>query len=124
MSSTAETIGTASADAVLPIESEAAVRDQIRASGRATAETFGPAEPRPWIAGAVKRRTRSLRRLIYSGVAAHPAVLPHRNWLSENGRLIAATVKEIQELASCTRHLPALGSGPQSQVLRVCALVG
>jgi hypothetical protein len=107
---------------VLPIESEAAVRDQIRASGRATAETFGPAEPRPWIAGAVKRRTRSLRRLIYSGVAAHPAVLPHRNWLSENGRLIAATVKEIQELASCTRHLPALGSGPQSQVLRVCAL--
>ena len=123
MSITAETIGTVTPDSFRDLESDDAQSlDRARAWGCATAETLGPAEPRPWIAGAVRRHTRSLRRLIYSGVAAHPAVLPHRNWLSENGRLIAATVKEIQEIAGCTRHLPALGSDAQSQVLRVCAL--
>ena len=60
--------------------------------------------------------------MIYSGVAAHPAARPHRNWLAENGRLIAATVKEIQDLAGCTHHLPAVGPDPSAPVLRVCAL--
>jgi cyclic beta-1,2-glucan synthetase len=61
--------------------------------------------------------------LIYSGVSAHPAVRPHRNWLAQNGRLIAATVKEIQDLAGGTRHLPAVGGSDSSaSVLRVCAL--
>jgi hypothetical protein len=87
-----------------------------------TAETLGPAEPRPWIAAVVKRRTRSLRRLIYTGVAAHPAVRTHRSWLIENRRLIAATTKEVQELAGCARQLPAVGSGSSAHVLRVCAL--
>ena len=95
----ADTIGTASIDSLDAAESDAAALDQARATGCATAESLGPAEPRPWLAGAVRRHTRSLRRVFYSGVAAHPAVRPHRKWLAENGRLIAATVKDIQELA-------------------------
>jgi cyclic beta-1,2-glucan synthetase len=86
------------------------------------ADTLGPAEPRPWLAGDIKRHSRSLRRVIYSGVAGHPAARPYRSWLTENGRLIAATVKEIQGLAGDTRHLPAIGRDLSDPVLRVCAL--
>jgi cyclic beta-1,2-glucan glucanotransferase len=59
---------------------------------------------------------------MYSGLAAHPAARPHRNWLAENARLIAATVKEIQELADHARHLPAVGPDPSRPVLRICVL--
>ena len=96
--------------------------DQARACGRAKAETLGPAEPRAWLAGAIKQHTRSLRRVIYSGVAAHPTARPYRSWLAENGRLIAATVTEIQDLAGSTHHLPVVGSDPSAPVLRVCVL--
>jgi len=72
--------------------------------------------------GAVRRHIRSLRRVIYSGIAAHPAARPHRDWLAENGRLIAATVKELQELARGAQHLPAVGADPSAPVLRVVAL--
>jgi hypothetical protein len=95
---------------------------QARACGRAKADTLGPAEPRAWLAGAIKRHTRSLRRVIYSGIAAHPAARPYRSWLAENGRLIAATAKEIQDLAGSTHHLPAVGPDPSAPVLRVCVL--
>ena len=122
MSFVAETIGTTSPDSLPPVESDAAAVEQARACGCATAATLGPAAPRPWIAGDVKRHTRSLRRLIHSGIAAHPAVRRHRDWLAENGRLIAATAKEIQELAGCTRNLPAVGSDSSARALRVCAL--
>ena len=122
MSITAETIGAEPPDSLPPVDGDVSALFQTRAFGCATAETLGPAEPRPWLAGAIRRHTRSLRRLIYSGIAAHPAVRPHRNWLAENGRLIAATVKETQELAACTRHLPAVASGSSNHVLRVCAL--
>ncbi len=113
---------TTSPDPLRPAESDAAALDQTRACGCAAAETLGPAEARPWVAGAIKRHTRSLRRMIYSGVAAHPAVLKHRNWLAENGRQIAAAAKEIQDLAGSTHHLPAVGPDPSAPVLRVCAL--
>src|SRR5688572_12803040 len=109
-------------ESLRPDGSEVAPLDEPRACGRATAAALGPAAPRPWLAGAIKRHTRSLRRVLYSGLAAHPAARPHRNWLAENGRLIAATVKEIQDLAGDARHLPAVGPDPSAPVLRICVL--
>ena len=85
-------------------------------------ERSGPLSRARGLLGSVKRHIRSLRRVIYSGIAAHPAARPHRNWLAENRRLIAATVKEIQELAGGTHHLPAVGPDPSAPVLRVVAL--
>jgi len=99
-----------------------AAADEAQACGRATAQTLGRAEPRAWLAGAIKRHTRSVRRVVYSGISAHPSTRPYQSWLAENGRLIAATVKEIQDLAGSAQHLPAVGSDPSLPVLRVCVL--
>ena len=85
-------------------------------------ERSGPLSRGRGFVGSVKRHIRSLRRVIYSGIAAHPAPRPHRHWLAENGRLIAATVKETAELAGGTRTLPAVGPDPSAAVLRVVAL--
>jgi hypothetical protein len=110
------------ADTVRPAQGDIRVEDEPRVCGRATAAKLGPAAPRPWLAGSIRRHTRSLRRLLYSGLAAHPAARPHRNWLAENGRLIAATVKEIQDLAGDARHLPAVAGERSTPVLRISAL--
>ena len=77
---------------------------------------------RKGIAGALRRRTRALRRQLAAGLAAHPGARPHRAWLVENGRLIAGTVKEIQELAGNTWLLPTIAGDDGSPVPRVCVI--
>jgi hypothetical protein len=74
------------------------------------------------IAGALRRRTRALKRQLAAGLAAHPGARPHRAWLVENGRLIAGTVKEIQELAGNTWLLPVAAGDAGSPVPRVCVI--
>ncbi|MGE0443812.1 MAG: glucoamylase family protein [Vicinamibacterales bacterium] len=76
---------------------------------------------RKGIAGALRRRTRALRRQLAAGLAAHPGARPHRAWLIENGRLIAGTVKEVQELAGHTFDLPVV-SADGAPAPRVCVL--
>jgi cyclic beta-1,2-glucan synthetase len=118
----ADTGGTISPDRLRPADDVKTAVDQARAAGCATARALGSAEPNPSILGSVKRHIRSLRRDIYSGIAAHPAARPHRHWLAENRRLIAAAVKESQELAGGTHHLPAVAPNRSAPVLRVVAL--
>jgi hypothetical protein len=122
VSTVASDIETTWRDSPAPAADDAPGFEGTREYGRATARALGPAEPQRWLEGEIKRHTGSLRQVLYSGVAAHPAVRPHRNWVAENGRLIVATVKEIQELADSAPHLPAVGSDTSAPALRVCAL--
>jgi hypothetical protein len=99
-----------------------AVLHAQRAAGHAAAAALGAAAPSTRATGSLKRRTQLLCRAIYSGLAMRPAAREHQRWLEENGRLIAATVKELRQFAGDTCSLPAVYDHSRAPILRVCAL--
>jgi len=68
---------------------------------------------------ALRQRTRSLRA-IFTGLEGHPSSRQDRQWLVENGRLIATTVKDVQQLIAAAGRLPAIGQPYHD--LRVCRI--
>ena len=77
-----------------------------QAAGRAAAAGLTLVAARRTAAAALRRRTRAVRDVMFRGVTAHPSARLYRTWLAENGRLIAGTVKELQQLADSSAALP------------------
>jgi cyclic beta-1,2-glucan synthetase len=75
-------------------------------TGRQAAAHLAPVAARRSGVATLRRRTRAVRDAIFRGVTAHPSARLYRTWLAENGRLIAATVKELQQLAEVGATLP------------------
>ena len=67
-------------------------------------------------------RARSVKRAIYSGLPAHPSARPHRRWLTENARLIATAVKDLQRLPIGAERLPAVCRPSEEPEARVSVL--
>lgn len=85
-----------------PVEDVRARHD----AGRAAAAGLTIVTARRAAAATLRRRTRAVRDVMFRGVTAHPSARLYRAWLAENGRLIAGTVKELQQLADSSATLP------------------
>ena len=77
-------------------DTDAAAIAAHRCAGRTAAAVTRDATIQNGTAAVLRRRARSVKRAIYSGLPAHPSARPHRLWLTENARLIAAAVKDVQ----------------------------
>ena len=96
---------------------------RARDVGAAAGAGLPPLPPARDVMRAMRARVRPLRRLLASGLTAHPATIRYRAWLAENGRLIASAVKEVQQLGDAASRLPVVQT-VDGRTLRVCALAG
>ena len=94
--------------------------DDFRTAGAVHGRTLADATRSKRVRARLRRRTRALRSL-FTGVEAHPSTRPHREWLSENGRLLATSVKDVQHLVESASVLPAFTDATGTE-LRVCRL--
>jgi hypothetical protein len=94
--------------------------DDFRTAGAVHGRTLADAMRSKRVRARLRRRTRALRSL-FTGVEAHPSTRPHREWLSENGRLLATSVKDVQHLVESASVLPAFTDATGTE-LRVCRL--
>ena len=105
-----------------PRDTDAAASAAHRRAGRAAAAATRDATTHQGTAAVLRRRARSIKRAVYSGLPAHPSAGPHRRWLTENARLIAGAVKDVQTLPTGGARLPAVCRPSAKPEARVSAL--
>jgi cyclic beta-1,2-glucan synthetase len=103
-------------------DTDAAAIAAHRCAGRTAAAVTRDATIQNGTAAVLRRRARSVKRAIYSGLSAHPSARPHRRWLTENARLIAAAVKDVQKFPTGGAWLPAVCRPSEESEARVSAL--
>jgi cyclic beta-1,2-glucan synthetase len=99
-----------------------ATLDQFRQAGRAAGAVLADVRRDPSLVVHLRRRTRALREVIYSGLSNASLSRLHQDWLVGNARLIVSAEKELRPFPASTRGFPVVQRALPEPALRVCAL--
>ncbi len=99
-----------------------ATLDQVRQAGRAAGAVLADVRRDPSLVVHLRRRTRALREVIYSGLSNASLSRLHQDWLVGNARLIVSAEKELRPFPASTRGFPVVQRALPEPALRVCAL--